>query len=220
LALAIKLALLGGCLLILSWMGINIAALRSAAAHPVEAFLVLGGSIRREIYAAELAKQQPHVPVLISQGSEDPCIWLIFQNLDVPLHQVWLEKCAESTFGNFFFSLPILQQWQVHKVKLVTSATHLPRALWLAHILLGAHGIWVEPDIAVEQGVPGNRESWGKTGLDVTRSLLWAVASYLYQPHCTDVKRLSAVNIAAAQRQGFDCEHQAGLEWNEGDRSQ
>ncbi|MFM7788957.1 MAG: YdcF family protein, partial [Microcystis panniformis] len=38
---------------------------------PVDAILVLGGSIRREIYVANLAKQYPHLPILISQCSQE-----------------------------------------------------------------------------------------------------------------------------------------------------
>lgn len=98
---------------------------------PVDTFLVLGGSINREIYVAKLATQYPDTPILISHGSDDPCIFLIFQREQAPMEKVLLEKCAESTFENFFFSLPTLNKWNAHKVKLITSATHLPRAFLL-----------------------------------------------------------------------------------------
>lgn len=202
------------CLLLCSWLIVNMVMLRSAAAGPVDAFFVLGGSVKREIYVAELVKQHPQTPVLISQGSPDPCIWLIFQRMQASTQQVWLEKCAESTFENFYFNLPILQQWRVRKVKLITSSSHLPRAQWLAQILLGAHGIWVEPEIVQEQGVPGNRESLGKTELDVTRSLIWAIVSQVYQPKCSKLIPLAAVNFQDWQRRGFHCEHQADLVQN------
>jgi uncharacterized SAM-binding protein YcdF (DUF218 family) len=185
---------------------------RSAALKSTDAVLVLGGSIRRELYVAGVVKQNPEIPVLISSGSKPPCIWLMFQRAEAPIDRVWLENCAQSTFGNFYFSIPILRKWNVHNVKLVTSPTHLPRAIWLAKILLGAHGIWVEPDIVSEQGVPGNRESWLKTSLDVSRSLLWAVVSQVYQPHCTQVEALSTVNLAEWQRRSFRCEHQSQLQ--------
>ncbi|HEY9861819.1 MAG TPA: YdcF family protein [Candidatus Obscuribacterales bacterium] len=208
----IKLGLWGIGLLLGMWLLINTIALRSAALGPVDAVFVLGGSIRREIYVAELAKQHPETPILISQGSQDPCIWLIFQRAQAPIRQVWLEKCADSTFGNFYFNIPLLRQWRVHKVKLITSPTHLPRAKWMAQILLGAHGIWVEPDIVQEEGVPGNHESWIKTGLDVARSLLWTAVSQVYTPKCTDVIPLSEVNIQEWQQRGFECEHQGKVQ--------
>ncbi|MGK7873534.1 MAG: YdcF family protein [Xenococcaceae cyanobacterium] len=183
------------------------------ASKPVDAFFVLGGSIRREIYVAQLAKQHSETPILISQGSDDPCIWLIFQREKASLERVWLERCADSTFGNFFFGVPILQHWGVHKVQLITSPTHLPRAKWLAQILLGAHGIWVEPEIVKEQGVPGNRESALKTGLDITRSLFWALLSQVIQPPCSNVTKLVDVDMQTWREEGFRCEHQGGVRY-------
>ncbi|ARV57581.1 hypothetical protein BZZ01_02100 [Nostocales cyanobacterium HT-58-2] len=200
------------CLILFSWFVFNTITLISVSSKQVDAFFVLGGSIRREIHVAELAKQHPQTPILISRGSPDPCIWLIFLRLAPQrIQNVWLEKCADSTFGNFYYSIPILRRWGVHKVKLITSATHLGRAKLMAQILFGVHGIWVEPEIVQEQGVPGNRESWLKTGLDVTRSLLWAGLSPMIQPQCSDVKKLVEVDIAAWQRQGFRCERQGRI---------
>lgn len=194
-----------------SWLLINTLILSSRASAPVDAFLVLGGSISRERHVAELAKQQPETRILISQGSLEPCIWQIFQRQQAPIGQVWLEKCAQSTFDNFYFAIPILREWGVHKVKLITSDTHLPRALYVGKILLGAHGIWVEPDIVEEQGIPGNQESYLKTGVDVTRSLVWAVISQFYWPKCSALTPLADVNINDWLKQGFKCEYQANL---------
>lgn len=195
----------------MGWLLSISVSLSLASTKPVEAVLVLGGSIRREIYVAELAKQFPQVPILISQGSPNPCIWLIFQRSQAPMQQVWLENCAESTFGNFYFSTPILRQWRVHKVKVITSGTQLTRAKWLAQILLGTHGIWVETDDVKEQGIPGNRESVLKTSLDITRSLGWAIASQFYSPKCGAVSPLISVDIHTWRRQGFSCERQGNL---------
>jgi len=208
----IRTAIAGLALVFCGWMLVNLMTLRSAAAAPIDAYLVLGGSIQREIHVAELAKQHPEIPILISTGSEDPCIWLIFERANAPLDQVWIEDCAQSTFGNFYYGAPILQQWNAHKVGLITSGSHLPRAKWLAQILLGAHGIWVEPEIVTEQGVPGNQESWPKTGLDVGRSLVWAIASQFYQPECAGVRSLSSVDLNRWRQDGFRCEHQGNLE--------
>jgi uncharacterized SAM-binding protein YcdF (DUF218 family) len=203
--------LIGLSLVLLTWLLINFITLRSNAMHSVDAYLVLGGSIKREIYTAELAKRHPEIPILISQGSEDPCIWLIFQRVNAPIEQVWLEHCANSTFGNFYFSTPTLVEWDVHRMKLITSATHLPRAMWMAQILLGAHGIWVESEIAPEQGVPGNQESSIKTALDVGRSLIWALVGQIHWPQCPELSQLSTVNMEQWRQQGFKCEHQGNL---------
>jgi uncharacterized SAM-binding protein YcdF (DUF218 family) len=194
------------------WLLINTISLYHAARSPIDALFVLGGSIRREIYASQLLQQNPNLPVLISQGSSAPCVRLLFQRSSVPIERVWLEQCANSTFDNFYYSLPILQQWRVHRVKLITSQTHLPRAQWLAQILLGAHGIWVETEVAPEQGVPGNRESPLKTGLDVARSLVWAGLSQFYSPRCPHLISLPHVDLNAWRDRGFHCEHQAEIE--------
>ncbi|MEH2276766.1 MAG: YdcF family protein [Nostoc sp.] len=201
--------LTGGLSVVLgAWLIFTTITLVFASSQPVDAFFVLGGSIHRETYVAQQAKQYPQTSILISHGSPDPCIWLIFQDELAELPNVWLEKCANSTFENFYYGIPILQRWGVHKVMLITSPSHLPRAKWMAQILLGAHGIWVETDIVQELGVPGNRESWPKTGLDLTRSLFWAIVSQIIQPQCSNVTKLTQVDMQAWKNRGFHCEHQ------------
>jgi uncharacterized SAM-binding protein YcdF (DUF218 family) len=188
-----------------------ISILISSDSLPADAFLVLGGSINREIYVARLAKQYPNTPILISQGSDDPCILLIFQREGVPIDNVWLEKCAESTFGNFFFTAPILKTWKVKKVRLITSQTHLPRASLMAKLILGSQGITVDLDIAPETGIPGNDESVLKTTIDVTRSFFWALIARVIKPSCSKLTELTDVDLAAWEKKGFVCERQAGL---------
>jgi uncharacterized SAM-binding protein YcdF (DUF218 family) len=181
------------------------------ALKPVDGILVLGGSISREIHAAQLTKKYPDVPILISHGSDDPCILSVFEQEGARLDDVWLEKCAESTFDNFFFSTPILRRWGVHKVKLVSSGSHLKRAKWMGKILLGTQGIAVEVDSVKERGRPGNRESNLKTTLDVTRSTIWAFFSQVFQPSCHNVIELKNVDLKNWQKKKYWCEYQAGL---------
>jgi uncharacterized SAM-binding protein YcdF (DUF218 family) len=202
----------GLCLILGGWLICTTITLFFAASGPVDAFFVLGGSIRREIYVAQQTRQYPQTPILISHGSPDPCLWLIFQREAASLQNVLLEKCANSTFENFYYGIPILRHWRVHNVRLITSQTHLPRAKWMAQILLGAHGIWVDFDIVPEQGIPGNREFWQKTVLDLTRSLFWAILSQIIQPQCTaNVTRLTQVDMSAWKHRGFKCERQGEL---------
>lgn len=181
------------------------------ATQPVDAILVLGGSIRREIYAAKLSRAYPNVPILISQGSLDPCILLIFRRERIHLEQVWLEKCASSTFDNYFYAIPILRQWGVHKVKLITSLSHLPRAEILGKIMLNTNGIALDLEISPEQGVPGNNEFLAKTILDISRTVLWAGASQFIQPSCTNVTQLSDIDLKTWRRQKFKCERQGNI---------
>lgn len=203
---------IGICVWGLVWGCGNWMVLQTASEQPLDSILVLGGSIRREIYAAEILPENPSVPVLISGGSQAPCIWELFRRTPAPLEGVWLEECAQSTFDNFYFSLPILQRWQVHHLKLITSATHLPRAAWLAQIILGSHGIWVEVDPAPESGVPGNQEYWWKTSLDVIRASLWAVISHGIDPQCSHLMKLTDINLRDWCEQGFSCEHQGQID--------
>jgi len=181
------------------------------AAKPIDAFLVLGGSIAREFHVAQLAKQYPDIPILISKGSKDPCILLIFERENAPLNNVWLENCADSTFGNFFYSGPILKEWGVKKVKVITSITHVPRAKLLAEIMLGAQGIGVELELAKEKGIPGNQESVIKTSLDVTRGLFWTLFSQFIKPKCSNITKLVDVDINTWRKSGFECEYQGGI---------
>lgn len=208
----IGLGLLSSIVLLFSLLLINVLKLPTAASGPVDAFFVLGGTLRREIHVADLAKQYPETRILISQGSKDPCNLLVFQRAKAPIHQVWLERCADSTFDNFYFNISLLQQWRVRKVRLITSTSHVPRAKWMAQILLGAHGIWVEPDITADWGIPKHPEFPLKTGLDVARSLVWALLSQVIQPQCSKVMPLSVVDVEAWRKRGrLKCEPQSGL---------
>lgn len=183
-----------------------------AANAPVGAQLVLGGSIQREIRATAWAMREPSVPILISHGSPAPCIRALFERAAVAGDRVWLEECARSTFGNFAQVLPLLRRWQVRRVRLITSESHLPRALWLGRTMLGAAGIWVDLDAVAETGVPGNREAIWKTALDLGRGALWGLVSWAIAPDCDRVYPLSSVDLDDACREGFRCEHQAQLQ--------
>jgi DUF218 domain len=198
-------------IVLVHWLWQVRAELQLNATKPVDSILVLGGSINREIYVAKIAKRHPQIPILISQGSKDPCIFLIFSRYNASPERVWLEKCAKNTFENFTFSVPILANWQVHHVKLITSQTHLPRSKWMAQIFFGLRGIWVETDIAPEKGIPGNHESKLKTILDVSRSILWTLFFRPEQSKCNDIIALKDVDLDTWFQQGFRCESQAKL---------
>lgn len=191
----------------------TVSTLWHASKGPTDAYLVLGGSIRREMHMAQLASTfSIPQPILVSTGSVDPCIRLLFEQAGAALDQVWLENCAESTFGNFVYSVPILEQWNAHHVTLVTSGSHTQRAVTMAKILFGAQGIWVDPLIVDEVGIPGNQETALKTTLDVSRSLLWAIVAQVHKPICDQVVALTTVDLEQWRQKGFKCEHQAGIE--------
>lgn len=185
------------------------------SSKPVDAYLVLGGSITREFYIAKIAKDNPEIPIIISKGSDDPCIFLIFERKKSPMNNVWLEKCANSTFGNFFFSIPMLKKWGVKKVTVITSDTHLPRAKLVAEIFLYSQGIALDMKTVKEyKGIPANYENTIKTTLDVTRSILWVFVGQFINPPCNNVIKLSEIDLNWWHKKGFDCEHQVGSNLN------
>lgn len=189
----------------------NLVILHISASKPLDAFLVLGGSIQREIHVAELAIKYPKIPILIATGSPDPCILVIFQRAQAPIDQVWLENCSYTTFTNYYFTAPILKRWGVHHVKLITSLSHTPRAKLLGQIILGSQGIWVDFDLIKESIIPGNTESNIKTILDVTRAILWSLVAPFISPKCQRLKPLSDVNLTNWCHRGFRCEHQGNI---------
>lgn len=190
---------------------IGIGRLAIAASGPTDALWVLGGSIRREMAAADWAARHPNQPILISGGSKPPCIRALFDRAGLSGDRIWLEQCAQSTFGNCYWSLPLLQQWGVKRVSLLTSGSHQWRAGWMARLILGSHGIWVDVVTVPESGVPANQEYALKTWLDLGRAGAWAVGSHFSHPQCQRVDRLDRINIKAWCQQGFRCEHQARL---------
>ncbi len=209
----LRYASLGLLLTVAIATSITFGNLWRSSQRSTDAYLVLGGSIRREMHMAELARTFANPqPILVSAGSVDPCIRLLFEQAGAALEQVWLEHCAESTFGNFVYSVPLLESWDVRHVTLVTSGSHTHRAVTLARILFGAQGIWVEPLIVDEIGIPGNQESALKTTVDVGRSLLWALVARVYKPTCSQVVPLASVDLEQWRQTGFKCEHQAGIE--------
>lgn len=195
------------------WLIYNTITLIRASSKSVDAVFVLGGSIQREIYVSQRVNLFGEIPILISQGSKDPCIRLIFARENAPIQNVWLEKCAKSTFDNFLYGLPILRSWHVEKVKLITSGSHVFRAELMAKIIFGFHGIWVETEVVPETGRPGNQESHWKTVLDIGRSVIWGGLSHLLQPQCGNVIRLENVDMGQWEPGSFKCERQGNLDY-------
>ncbi len=197
---------------LLGWCGHLGQVLYLHSQQPVDAVLVLGGSIRREMVVAAAIAQNNTLPVLISKGSPSPCIRAVFDRAHAPVDRVWLETCAQSTFGNYRYSLATLQQWQSQHVRVVTSESHLPRAHWLGAVMLGSHGIWVDVQPVQEQGRPGNREHPLKTIADLSRGLVWAIISQVHRPTCFHLTPLAAIDLAVTDLGTLGCEHQADLD--------
>lgn len=204
--------------IILSFLVWNAVRLYHHAQQPTDAILVLGGSIQREMHAAQLATTLPDIPILISGGSRTPCLALLFERANADLGQVYSDRCPQSTWGNVYYSTSVLRSWHARHVRLITSISHLPRALWMTRLHLGIHGIWVELDTVVEQGQPGNREYWWKTGVDLIRTLGSALWSLLKTPsdHCPLTQIPPSTDLAKWDRirqpEKIKCERQGDLQ--------
>jgi hypothetical protein len=182
------------------------AELTIARYQPITAYLVLGGTPNREIFAAKLIKEHPDVKVLISSGSADPCVWLIFDKLNAAKDKVWMEHCARNTFENFYYSAPILKKWGVQKVLLITDKPQNERAFPMGKIILGAQGIWVDLILVPNSG---GQASVYPLSFDLLVSTLWAIASQVWQPHCSQVTYLPTVDMNYWYQKGFYCAPQA-----------
>ena len=184
----------------------HIAELVYASFQPVDALLVLGGTPIRERYAARLEKIYPKRRVLISGGSENPCIWLIFDKAGASKENVWMERCSQNTFENFLYAVPILKSWHVHNVLLLTEEPQSQRALPMAQVLLGLNGIFVDLAMVPNSGgEPLTRPPW----MDVALAFAWLLPSQVYGPTCASLTHLPDVNMKEALKRGFYCAPQA-----------
>jgi hypothetical protein len=84
--------------------------------------------------------------------------------------------------------------------------SHLPRAQWLAQILLGSQGIVVEIEALQERGRPGNQESLVKTIVDVSRSFIWAILGQGINLPCQEIFRLDQIDPLAHSTLDQHCE--------------
>lgn len=135
--------------------------------------VVLGGGIRREILAAQLAQYYPNMPIIISSGSSLPCLYRVFvEENKVAWRRLKVDFRATDTLTNFTALVLYLQSNQTHKVFMITSEGNMPRASILAWLIWGSRGIAMEPVLV---GGGGNHESWLKTFADTARAIVWVV---------------------------------------------
>jgi len=101
----------------------------------------LNSSGDRVYYAASLYHEDK-APYILASGGRLPWdadqqstpaaeMTNILQALGIPREAIWLEPESRNTDENAAFSAPILQEHGVESILLVTSATHMPRAVYL-----------------------------------------------------------------------------------------
>jgi len=196
--------------LLLGFIALRAVQCLDASGKETQAYLVLGGNALREVFATELAKAHPDRIILISGGSPDPCLWLLFEKNGAPMTRIWTEHCSQNTFENFVYSLPLLERMGVRKVSLVTEYPQVERALPIAWILFASHGMAVE-----FENSPGPRQRDDKPYYEQIGLILmasgWAVSSQVYQPICQHLTQLPDIDMKAWYKKGFDCQPQTGV---------
>lgn len=135
-----------------------------------EAVLVLGGSQQRERYAAKMARQHPDLPVIVSSGSPRWYAKKIFENRGISRDRVTLDYQAQDTVTNFTTLVDELQAQEIDSLYVVTSQNHMARARVVGEIVLGSHGITMEPKPVPTEYPP---EPFPKVMRDGARALLW-----------------------------------------------
>lgn len=144
-----------------------------AAQQIPSSIVVLGGGIRREILAAQLAQSYPNLPIIVSSGSSLPCLYRVFvEENKVAWSRLKVDFRATDTLTNFTALVFYLRSNQTRKVFMITSEGNMPRASILAWLIWGSRGIAMEPALV---GGAGNHESWLKTFADSARAMLWIV---------------------------------------------
>lgn len=135
-----------------------------------EAILVLGGSVQREKFAAEFARQHPDLHIWVSSGTPKDFAERLFIKAGITLERVHLDYGALDTVTNFTTLADKLQGQGIRSVYLITSDYHMRRARVIGEIVLGSRGIVLKP-VAVMTGKPS--EPIEKAIRDGARAILW-----------------------------------------------
>jgi uncharacterized SAM-binding protein YcdF (DUF218 family) len=101
----------------------------------------VNGAGDRVLYAAQLYKEGKAAHILLSGGeiswlndtSSTPAqeMAIILKNMGVREDALWLDTQSQNTYENAYYSAMMLKERNIHKVLLITSAMHMPRAVAL-----------------------------------------------------------------------------------------
>jgi uncharacterized SAM-binding protein YcdF (DUF218 family) len=140
-----------------------------------EAVFVLGGHEDRERFAAQLAKEHPNLQIWVSSGSPEDYVEKIFKNRGIASDRIHLDYQAIDTVTNFTTLVDDLEARGIKSVYLVTSDSHMRRAIVISEIVFGSRGITVKP-IAVPSNSPP--EPVEKSLRDGARAIIWLITGY------------------------------------------
>jgi len=124
----------------------------------------VNGAGDRVLYAAQLYKESKAAHILLSGGeiswlndtSSTPAqeMAIILKNMGVREDALWLDTQSQNTYENAYYSAMMLKERNIHKVLLITSAMHMPRAV----ALFEKQGIGVIP-IPVDYSITQSDQS-------------------------------------------------------------
>jgi uncharacterized SAM-binding protein YcdF (DUF218 family) len=104
---------------------------RASAGDParVTGIIALGGDFKRFEAAMELARHFENVPLLMSARGEEEAVLAYAKKIGLPGERLILEPKSTSTFENALFAAELLKPKSGQCWLLVTSASHMPRAI-------------------------------------------------------------------------------------------
>jgi uncharacterized SAM-binding protein YcdF (DUF218 family) len=155
------------------WFGYR--EIRSFLTHP-QAIIVLGGAPERENFAAEFARDYPHLPIWISGGSNLEYTQAVFSDFGIAPERLHIDRVrAIDTVSNFTTLVDELKAKGINNVYLITSDYHMRRARLIGEIVFGSRDIILKP-----VSVPSDRsaEPWQKAVRDGARAILWITTGH------------------------------------------
>ena len=95
--------------------------------HGVAGFIALGGGEERILEAARLARSHPGTKLVVTGNGEGEVHHA--RQSGLPADRIVIEPAAQNTFENAQFTAPLLGEAGSARWVLVTSASHMPRAI-------------------------------------------------------------------------------------------
>jgi uncharacterized SAM-binding protein YcdF (DUF218 family) len=137
-----------------------------------QAILVLGGDMQRIPYAAQLARQHPHLNIWMSDYRFMYDVnKSLFQQAKIAPERIHYDFCATDTVTNFTCTVKNFIERDIFYVYLVTSDYHMRRAKTIATLVFGSRGIAISP-VPVPSS-SGQSETMTRALRDGFRSFLW-----------------------------------------------
>ncbi len=140
-----------------------------------QAILVLGGTPKREEFAAEFALRHPEMPIWVSGGSPREYTEGVFVDAGVNPTRLHIDRNAVDTVTNFTTLVDQLRARGISSVYLITSDYHMRRACVIGELVFGSRGIDLKP---VPMPSDQATEPLVKAVRDGARAILWLTTGH------------------------------------------